>query len=128
MLIKHVIARRSETTTKQSPESGGLLRSLPLTRNDILITARHGILLGVTRRAVLRLARGQGMQVEYRAPHVAPREEFDEAFITSSSRGVVPIVMIDGTPVGEGGVGAWTKRLGVAYQAYVEKRSEKISG
>lgn len=124
--VKYVIARRSETTTKQSPASGGLLRSLPLARNDMaaLITAQRGILLGVTRRAVLRLARGEGMSIEYRAPRTD--EKFDEALLTSSSRGVVPIVKIDGQPVGQGRVGAWAKTLRKAYQAYVEGRSESI--
>ncbi len=89
-----------------------------------LITARTGILLGVTRRAVLRLARGEGMDIEYRPPRLD--ENFAEAFLTSSSRGIVPIVKIDGKAVGEGRVGAWTKRLSLAYQAYVEERSEKL--
>lgn len=89
-----------------------------------LITAQKGILLGITRRAVLRIARGQGMSIEYRSPYV--EENFDEAFLTSSSRGVVPIVKIDGKPVGQGRPGAWTKRLSLAYQAYVRERSEAI--
>ena len=95
-------------------------------RNDgaTLVTARTGILLGVTRRAVLRLARGEGMSIRYRAPRVD--ENFAEAFLTSSSRGVVPIISIDGIGVGEGRVGAWTKRLSLAYQAYVEERSESL--
>jgi branched-subunit amino acid aminotransferase/4-amino-4-deoxychorismate lyase len=89
-----------------------------------LITAQRGILLGVTRRAVLKIARGEGLSIEYRAPRID--EKFDEAFLTSSSRGVVPIVKIDGQPVGEGKVGAWAKTLRKAYQAYVEERSERI--
>jgi branched-chain amino acid aminotransferase len=91
-----------------------------------LITARSGILLGVTRRAVLRLARGEGMSIEYRSPKVG--EKFDEAFLTSSSRGVVPIVSMDESPVGQGKVGKWAKALSKAYQAYVEKRSEDLVG
>lgn len=89
-----------------------------------LVTAQKGILLGVTRRAVLRIARGQGMSIEYRSPRVD--EKFGEAFLTSSSRGVVPIVKIDGKPVGQGKPGAWTKTLSLAYQAYVHERSEEI--
>lgn len=89
-----------------------------------LVTARMGILLGVTRRAVLRLARGQGMGIQYRPPRLD--EKFAEAFLTSSSRGVVPIVKIDGRSVGEGRPGVWTKRLSSAYAAYVEERSESI--
>lgn len=100
--------------------SGGL--STKTKHNAVLITAQKGILLGVTRRAVLRLARGQGLSIAYRPPRVD--ESFNEAFLTSSSRGVVPIVMIDGEPVGEGRVGAWTQRLSLAYQAYVRERSE----
>ena len=89
-----------------------------------IVTAQKGILLGVTRRTVLRIARGQGMSIEYRSPRVS--EKFDEAFLTSSSRGVVPIVSIDDVPVGQGRVGEWAKILSKTYQAYVQERSEKI--
>jgi branched-chain amino acid aminotransferase len=103
----------------------GMTSNFYAVRGKTLITAQKGILLGVTRRAVLRIARGQGMSIEYHSPLVD--EKIDEAFLTSSSRGVVPIVMIDGTPVGQGRVGAWAKRLSLAYQAYVEERSERIT-
>lgn len=110
--INHVVASRAlDLAAKRS-------------RNDILITAQRGILLGVTRRAVLRIARGEGLSIEYRAPRID--EDFDEAFLTSSSRGVVPIVKIDGRQIGQGTPGAWTKRLSLAYQAYIEARSESI--
>jgi branched-chain amino acid aminotransferase len=110
----------------------GMTSNFYAIKGKTLITAQKGILLGVTRRAVLRLARGQGMSIEYRSPRVD--ELFDEAFLTSSSRGVVPIVGIDGKPVGQGKhrtepvevPGAWTKRLSLAYQAYVTERSESI--
>ena len=122
----YVVASKRQRAKQPPVRDGGLFRreERPL-RNDItLVTARSGILLGVTRRAVLRLARGQGMSIEYRAPKVG--EWFDEAFLTSSSRGVVPIISIDQNPVGQGKVGKWTKILSMAYQAYVEERSEKI--
>lgn len=100
-------------TASRAPQAGG-----------ILITAQKGILLGITRRALLRIARGEGMSIEYRSPHM--EEKFEEAFLTSSSRGVVPIVKIDGKPVGHGKPGDWTQRLSLAYQAYVLERSEEI--
>jgi branched-chain amino acid aminotransferase len=108
-VIKYVVA--SHAVAKQPPAAK-------------LITARSGILLGVTRRAVLRLARGEGMSIKYRASEVGGK--FDEAFLTSSSRGIVPIVSIDANPVGEGKVGDWTKRLMKSYREYVERKSEKI--
>ena len=116
--VKYVVASR------QAKQSLHWAEEHRPSNEGILITAQKGILLGVTRRAVLRLARGEGMSIQYRSPLVG--EKFDEAFLTSSSRGVVPIVMIDGKPVGQGSPGAWTKRLSLAYQAYVKERSESI--
>ena len=110
--------------TKEGKILEGMTSNFYAVKKDTLITAQRGILLGVTRRAVLRLARGEGMSIEYRSPHMD--EKFNEAFLTSSSRGVVPIVSIDGEPVGQGRVGEWTKMLSKAYQAYVKERSEKI--
>lgn len=89
-----------------------------------LITAQRGILLGVTRKAALKLAKEQGMQIQYRAPLI--NETYDEAFLTSSSRGVAPIVSIDNKSIGQGSIGEWTKKLMVAYQRYVIKKSEFI--
>jgi branched-chain amino acid aminotransferase len=102
----------------------GMTSNFYIIQAGTLVTSRKGILLGVTRRAVIRLARGAGLAVEYRAPDLD--EPFSEAFLTSSSRGVVPIVAIDGRPVGEGKVGGWTKTLIAAYNAYVEKYSQEI--
>jgi branched-chain amino acid aminotransferase len=102
----------------------GMTSNFYIIQAGALVTSRKGILLGVTRRAVIRLARGAGLEVEYRAPDLD--EPFSEAFLTSSSRGVVPIVAIDGRPVGEGRPGAWTKKLVAAYEAYVGKHSQPI--
>jgi branched-chain amino acid aminotransferase len=112
--------------TKNGKILEGMTSNFYAIKGKTLVTAQNGILLGVTRRAILRLARGQGMsiRVAYRAPKI--NEKFDEAFLTSSSRGVVPIVSIDKKPVGQGRVGKWTQMLSKAYQAYVEERSEKI--
>lgn len=102
----------------------GMTSNIYVIQAGALVTSRRGILLGVTRRAVIRLARGAGLQVEYRAPELD--EPFGEAFLSSSSRGIVPIVEIDGRPVGEGRVGAWTKTLMAVYDVYVEKNAQKI--
>ncbi len=110
--------------TKNGKILEGMTSNFYGVKGRTIITARQGILAGVTRKAVLEIARGQGMSIEYRAPHVD--EKFNEAFLTSSSRGVVPIVSIDNKPVGQGSVGKWAKILSQAYQAYVEERSERI--
>lgn len=89
-----------------------------------LITAQRGILLGVTRKAVLKLAQEGGLNIKYQAPSL--KESFDEAFLTSSSRGIVPIISIDEKPVGQGSVGKWTQKLMFAYKEYVNEKSESI--
>ena len=113
--------------TKDGKILEGMTSNFYAIKGKTLVTAQRGILLGVTRRVILRLARGQGMsiRVAYRAPSV--NEKLNEAFLTSSSRGVVPIVSINNKSVGQGRVGKWTKMLSKAYQAYVEERSEQIN-
>lgn len=110
--------------TKDGKILEGMTSNFYAITGKTLVTAQRGILLGVTRRVILRLARGQGMSIEYRAPRI--NEKFDEAFLTSSSRGVVPIVFMNNQPVGQGRVGRRAKMLRAAYQAHVEERSERI--
>ncbi|MBI4759865.1 MAG: aminotransferase class IV [Chloroflexota bacterium] len=94
--------------------------------DGVLHTARRGILLGVTRTMVIRAARGAGVEVRYKPLKLDQLPAVKEAFITSSSRGVVPVIQIDEVTVGEGRVGALTKQLSAAYEAYVRKKAETI--
>ncbi len=105
----------------------GLTSNFFYVQGGLLGTAGRGVLPGVTRRLVLRLARREGVPVRYRALLLAEVPRLEEAFLTSSSRGVVPIVQIDGQPVGEGRVGETTRRLMAAYEAYVRKVAERIA-
>jgi D-alanine transaminase len=82
-----------------------------------LVTRELGsaLLHGVTRASVLDLARGEGIGVEERA--FAPDEARGaaEAFITSATNFVMPVVRIDGHPVGSGRPGPVTLRLRARY-------------
>jgi len=89
-------------------------------------TARRDVLLGVTRRSVLRVALGIGLEIVYRPLKRELVPCLTEAFLTSSSRGIVPIVQIDAVPVGEGDPGPITRRLMKAYDEYVLNATEKI--
>lgn len=104
----------------------GLTSNFYAVKNGSIITAQDGILLGVTRRYVLRLARSNGIGIEYRAPRVEELPTWDEAFITSSGRGVVPVTQIDGQPVGTGQVGEVARLLRRVYDEYVVKKAERI--
>jgi D-alanine transaminase len=74
-------------------DADGVLRTQPL--------GPH-ILPGVTRRAVLRLASQEGLRIEERPFSVAEAYQAREAFLTAASAFVLPIVEIDGKPIGEG--------------------------
>lgn len=72
---------------------------------------RLGILAGVTRSAVLRLARTERIKARESVLYSGDLESFEEAFLTSAVRGVMPIVRIGGTPVGDGKPGPLTRRI-----------------
>lgn len=73
------------------------------------------ILHGITRAAVLRFAREAQMEVEERNFTIDEAREADEAFITSASTFVMPVVEIDGEKLGEGVPGRVAPRLREIY-------------
>jgi branched-chain amino acid aminotransferase len=89
-------------------------------------TARDDILLGVTRKMVIEVARGRGLDVKYQSLKRDQISAVDEAFITSSSRGIVPVVKIDDVTIGQGKPGPITKQLIGAYETYVIEKAERI--
>ncbi len=84
-----------------------------IVKDGKIITRHLGneILHGITRAAVLRFAREAQMQVEERSFTLAEAMDADEAFITSASTFVMPVVEIDGKPVGSGKPGQTALRL-----------------
>jgi D-alanine transaminase len=75
----------------------------------------NDILHGITRAAVLRFAREAQMEVEERNFSIDEAKEADEAFITSASTFVMPVVEIDGVSLGEGVPGRVAPRLREIY-------------
>ena len=88
-----------------------------IVKGDTIVTRHLGeeILHGITRAAVLRMARESQMKVEERAFTVEEAMAADEAFVTSASAFVMPVVAIDGAPVGSGEVGPVARRLREIY-------------
>jgi D-alanine transaminase len=84
--------------------------------NKIITRAlSNEILHGITRAAVLRFAREAQMDVEERNFTISEAQDADEAFITSASTFVMPVVEIDGKAVGTGSVGPMATRLREIY-------------
>ncbi len=84
--------------------------------NKIITRAlSNDILHGITRAAVLRFAKEAQMEVEERNFSIDEAKEADEAFITSASTFVMPVVEIDGVALGDGAPGRRALRLREIY-------------
>jgi len=88
-----------------------------IVKNGTIITRHLGteILHGITRAAILRFARESQMKVEERPFTLDEALAADEAFITSATSFVTPVVEIDGKPIGEGVPGPVATRLREVY-------------
>jgi branched-subunit amino acid aminotransferase/4-amino-4-deoxychorismate lyase len=91
-----------------------------IVRDGTLLTPVDDILLGITRKHVLRLARSLGIPVRERAVSRHEVRGADEALICSSVKGVMPITRIDAAEVGGGDAGAITTRLMDAWPGYCQ--------
>ena len=87
-------------------DAKGVIRTQPL--------GRH-ILPGVTRRSILRLAALEGVALEERPFSVAEALDAREAFMTAASAFVLPIIEIDGVPIGDGRPGPVANRFRALY-------------
>jgi len=93
-----------------------------VSRDGKLITHPLGqdILPGITRSVVIDMIKAQGLAFEERSFTVEEAHEAREAFITSASQIVLPVVSIDGRPVGNGAPGLVTSALRRDYHRYAE--------
>jgi D-alanine transaminase len=96
---------------------GGSSSAFILTQDDVIVTRQNGseILPGCTRKAVVKLAEERQLRVEERAFSIDEALGAKEAFITSASSFVQPVVSIDGKKVAGGKPGPMATRLREIY-------------
>jgi branched-chain amino acid aminotransferase len=82
---------------------------------------RCAALPGVTRDAVLELARGFGIAIREEPFGLDRLTAAQEVFLTSSLRGIAPVTSLDGRPVGSGAPGEITQRVAFAYAMLVDR-------
>jgi branched-subunit amino acid aminotransferase/4-amino-4-deoxychorismate lyase len=87
-----------------------------IVKNDTLITPIDDVLLGITRKHLIRLAKSLDPKVAERKVSSKELLEADEAIIASSTKGAVPIVKVDGKLIGGGMPGPVTRRLMEAWK------------
>jgi D-alanine transaminase len=93
-----------------------------VSRDGVLVTRPldTGILPGITRSVVMDELKAQGLNVEGRPFTVEEAYTAREAFVTSASQIVMPVVKIDGRPVGNGAPGLITSSLRRDYYRHAE--------
>jgi D-alanine transaminase len=86
----------------------------------------NDILPGVTRRVIMEAAAEAQMPVVERKFTPAEAAQAREAFFTAASAGAVPIVAIDGKPIGDGKPGPVAKRVHELYRRVAEQRAKNL--
>jgi D-alanine transaminase len=90
---------------------------------DGRVITRHAdsaILRGVTRDVLIEAIKAQGLAFEERAFTVAEARTAREAFLTSASQIVMPVVRLDGSPIGQGRPGPVAQALRGAFRRHAE--------
>jgi len=81
------------------------------------------VLSGVTRDIVIELAAANGIPLRETSLPLAGLSGWEECFITSTSRHIMPVTTIDGRPVGNGRIGPLTRRLTSIFEASFAQRT-----
>jgi D-alanine transaminase len=93
-----------------------------VTKNNTVVTRHvdHAILKGITRTVVLDIIAAEGFKLDVRPFTMDEAYQAKEAFITSASQTVMPVIKIDGRPVGNGAPGLLSTALRKDYYRHAE--------
>lgn len=83
-----------------------------------------GILAGITRDRVLQGAASLGVPVSLKSPTLSDLKQADEVFVSSSIRELLPVVQVDGDPIGSGVPGPVTHRL---HEEFLRSVAEELA-
>jgi branched-chain amino acid aminotransferase len=86
---------------------------------DTLVTPQTGVLQGVTRNVVLEIA-SHHFKIEERPISLSELALADEAFVTSSSKEITPVIQVDDQVIGNGEVGSRTYKLEQLFIVMIE--------
>jgi len=110
-------------------EDGAILEGLSSNffalQDGVLHAGGDRVLHGTTRELVLEAATGV-IPVAPDSAYLADLEKLTECFLTSVSRGVLPVVHIDDTPIGTGRPGLVTGRIAERYAELVEREASDV--
>ena len=93
---------------------------------DTLVTPSDKVLKGITRKIILSMAQGR-FKVEERALPLDQLLQADEVFISATNKGIVPVVRIDQTVIGDGNPGSRTRRLMAMLEDHATEFMDSLS-
>lgn len=132
--------QKSERVRKQLPPSvneaimvgaddhllEGLSSNFFAVKKGEIWTADEGALAGTTRALVLELIAQLELSLHLQGVRLSVVPDVEEAFITSASRGVLPVIQIDQVVIGSGLPGEITRRLMARYQEFIGAEAETL--
>eukprot|EP01119_Soliformovum_irregulare_P004221 TRINITY_DN15226_c0_g1_i1.p1 TRINITY_DN15226_c0_g1~~TRINITY_DN15226_c0_g1_i1.p1 ORF type:complete len:280 (-),score=93.42 TRINITY_DN15226_c0_g1_i1:40-879(-) len=86
-------------------------------KNGKLLTTDDGVLYGITRNFILKIAKEMGLEVVLTPLKMEQIKEFDEAFISSTTKEIFPVVRIDDQVIASGHPGPITTSLMNAFES-----------
>ena len=115
--------------TESGKVSEGSAENLFLLRGDTLITPglNDDILEGITRAAVVEIAREMGLKVSERSIDRSELYIGDELFLCGTGAQISPVIEVDHRAIGSGEIGPITKRIQERYFAAVQGRVPEYS-
>ncbi|WP_079510113.1 D-amino-acid transaminase [Mesobacillus jeotgali] len=116
------ILHRGETVTEGSHSN------ISIVKDGVIIThqADNFILNGITRQKMLEICRNEGIPVEERAYTLEELSSAHEVFSSGTTVEIMPIIEVDGKPVGNGQPGAVTRNLQNLFKAEIERECGQI--
>lgn len=111
-------------------ETGEMLEGLSSNffaiQGETVWTAGSGVLPGTTRQIVLDILHELGIPTQFQGFNYRHLKSLDEAFITSVSRGVLPVVVIDEVTIGDGKPGEVTRKMIQAFEQKIQSLAKEI--
>ena len=104
----------------------GLSSNFFAVRSGVVFTADEGILEGITRSLAIASAKALQLEVRFSGVHVSDLIHLDECFITSTSRGVLPVVNVGNIQIGNEKPGQITRAIAEYFKLLIVSKLEEI--
>jgi len=104
----------------------GMTSNFFAVKNGIIYTSNQNILMGITRELVVSVIKKNELKINYNPIRLDDISSINEAFITSSSRGVLPVIKINNITINGGFVGEYTKIISNDTQQKITSEIEEL--